>query len=211
MQKKPTDPKPVRSNSDYRKGLVSGVISGLVWGGIVSAIFYLNIELNRTSLIQQIIQEQMPYTTTQTLDTTNSSTTIANSVTTYITSINFTGGQTPSQYISSQLLYAIGTYLIIGLIFGALIGAIFAATYKRFLKNMSLPIRGVALGFIFWVLYFLAMVASGTGDLFDILTSLVTSLVAGFVLGYFFQRLGRPPPSGTELAAGDMSGTQPVA
>jgi hypothetical protein len=188
MEKRPPS-RPARARSEYVKGIEAGGISGLVWGGVVTLVFYINVSLNMGSIVQAINQEQAPYTTTQTINTTLSSTTIINSVTTFVTSNNITGGLSPSQYVLSEIPDIAASYILIGLIFGAVIGLIFSAVYPRYLMKSSLPIRAIVLALIFWVLYLLSLVESGT-SLVGVLSSLATSLVAGYALGFIFQKLG---------------------
>jgi F0F1-type ATP synthase assembly protein I len=210
---KGTDRNRPRRKYEYFSGIKSGVISGLVWGGILSAVLYADLVINSASYISQLQQEQLPFTTTQTLNTTNSSTTIASSVTTYVTSYNITGGEPASQFFSQNFLsifasYAV-LYLIIGLVVGALIGLIFCVFVTRFLLNRPLPIRGIVLCSVFWLLFLASMLAGQSTDLLEIGSSLVASIIAGYVLGMLFDRfagkklMAAPPP-------GPESGTSSV-
>jgi hypothetical protein len=186
---KPPKSGPSRPGREYRKGIEAGAISGVVWGGIVSAIFYVNVILNMNTIIQGIQQAETAYTTTATVNATLSSTTVINTVTTYVTSNNITGTQTPTQYVMGELPGIIGTYFFIGLIFGAIIGLIFSVIYMRFLSSQMIPIRSIALALIFWLLYIVTLVGVDTG-IVGLLSSLATSVVAGYLLGFLFQRLG---------------------
>jgi hypothetical protein len=205
MEKRP-DLKPVpRSRSNFFRGLAAGLLSGVVWGAIVSILFYVNVMTNKALIIANIIQAEANYTTTQTINTTLSSTTIQNSVTTFVTHTNITGTSSPDNYIFNTTLQIIPSYIVLGMIFGVVIGLIFTFFSRRFLTKYSMPIRGIALALIFWLLYIVAIVGVGSADIYSIISSLLTSVASGFVLGFLFQRFGggnppevmQPPPPAT--------------
>jgi hypothetical protein len=153
--------------TDFKPGLMSGLIAGAVWGAIITAIGVLSAEVSFS-------QEAIYY---RGLLAGPNSTSL--------------GCTTPTECINNAIEVGAITTLTAALLFGALIGFIFVLVIPRFLGNRSYMLKGVVLSVFFWLLYELGLAAFT--NVIEIASSLAISLFAGYLMGYLYLRFVGPP------------------
>lgn len=149
--------------TDYRPGIISGLISGAVWGALISVIAVLAVELSYPQTLA------------------------------YYTTLNSTdlNGMTPANFIVYSLEFNTAVAFGAGIGFGALIGLLFVWVAPKFLAKQSYMVKGAVIAIFFWLIYELGL--AGFIGFIDILSSLAASLLAGYLLGYLYQRFTGPP------------------
>jgi hypothetical protein len=156
--------------TDYRPGLKAGLISGLVWAGLMSVISVVAVLL--------FYSDSLDYYNSQLASNSSA-----------------LSGMSAAQYINYLLEYNTGVTFVLALAFGALIGFLFVLISPRFLVNRSYMLKGIAVAMFFWVSYELIFSSS---SIILVVGSLAASLIAGYLLGYLYLRFTRPPPSFAE-------------
>lgn len=81
--------------------------------------------------------------------------------------------------------------IIGGVIGGIILGLIFAAAHNKYMRNQSLPKRGLVFGIILFLIDLALNSGSSYGTSYFAVSfgvSLVSSLIFGYLLGYFFMR-----------------------
>jgi hypothetical protein len=168
--------------TDYRPGIISGLISGAVWAALISVIAALAIVLS--------YPQTLAYYSLQ-------NSTVLN-------------GMTPANFIVYSLEFDIALSFGAGIGFGALIGLFFVWSAPKFLGKQSYMVKGAVIAIFFWLLYELGL--AGFIDIIDILSSLGASLFSGYFLGYLYQRFTGPPnmiPQGESLGSSTRNPRNP--
>jgi ABC-type branched-subunit amino acid transport system permease subunit len=155
--------------------LKAGLISGVVWGALISLVQFLQVETSYSTYLNAYSQ----------LLAGNS------------TSLSCSS---PSQCISFGLELNTTVALVLGVGIGAVIGLSFGWLALRILQKQSYAVKAILISIFFWVLYQVAIVP--LPDPFEIASSLAISLFAGYLLAYFYRRFVGAPPN---LVGGDAS------
>lgn len=166
-------------NVEYRSGLKAGLIAGLVWAALIAFIEFANIQINRS----QIVQQQLQQNATLSAATVNQS-------------INF--------FLELNSLIA----LIAGVAFGAFFGVLFAVVGPRFFGRTSFMTKGVIISIFFWLLYQLTIAVIDLFSVISSLAvSLFAGYVMGYMFNRFLtpQNLGGaslgPSPASTSSSS----------
>jgi lipopolysaccharide export LptBFGC system permease protein LptF len=146
--------------AEFKPGLMAGLLSGLVWAGLMSVISLVSVELSYSSIFNHYNEL-------------------------YASNATALGGMNAAQYINYLLEFNTAITFILALAFGALIGFIFVFISSRFLGNRSYMVKGVAVALFFWLLYELGI---GSADVLDLISSVIVSILAGYLLGFLYQR-----------------------
>jgi lipopolysaccharide export LptBFGC system permease protein LptF len=167
--------------TEYKPGLMAGVISGLVWAGLMSVTSVASIELSYSQIYNQLASNSSAL-----------------------------GGLTPAQYINNLIETNTAITFILSLAFGALIGFIFVYVSPKFLGNRSYMIKGVVVAFFFWLLYELGLVGfvDPLEILSSLAISLLAGYLLGSLYQRFTSSRGVVFPSQPDSMSGQNS-TQP--
>lgn len=148
--------------TEYIRGTKAGVISGLLWGGLVAAAFALNVEIFYSQLANSLNQA-------------------------LLTDPNATNGLPVSIFINNNVELAVGEDIVLGAVFGMAIGILFSTISYRFLLNRKTHIKAMIVSLFFYVTY---QIAIGPLDVIDIVGSLLATLLAGYLMGVLYDRFG---------------------
>src|SRR5579863_5341331 len=136
--------------TNYRPGILAGIISGAIWAALISAISALLLFLS--------YPQALAYYNSQ-----------------YIANRTIFGGDTPATFIAHSLEVNTAVAFGTGIAFGFVIGLLFVWMAPRFLPKQTYTVKGAVLAIFFWLLYELGI--AGFPDLVEILSSLAVSIL----------------------------------
>lgn len=148
-------------NRDQTSGLKAGLISGVVWGVLMSLASLVEVQIKYPSAMSYYGGL-------------------------YANDSSVFGGMTPVQYINYNLEFNTALFLIVGLGFGALVGLLFAYISPRFLPRQGYIVKGLIVSVFLWLLYNLSLIS--VIDPFELGFSVAVSLFGGYLLGFLFGR-----------------------
>jgi hypothetical protein len=148
-------------NDNQWSGLKAGLISGLIWGALMSLVSFLEVQTKYTAALNYYGDL-------------------------YAQNSSVFGGKTPIEYINYNLEFNAVLFLAVGIGFGALVGLLFVYINPKFLPRQSYAIKGLIVSVFLWLLFNLSLVE--VFDPFELVSSLAVSLFGGYLLAFLYSK-----------------------
>ncbi|WXG46503.1 MAG: hypothetical protein WED05_07590 [Candidatus Atabeyarchaeum deiterrae] len=151
--------------AEYKRGIEAGILAGLIEGIIAGILFYALYQFLFTDMIAAAQADAVSH--------------------------GYSGPALQaymSTWVGNASLIMLVIQFIGAVVWGVIIGSIYANAYKPVAGGSI--VKGIILGFIFWILVLIPSFSYVTAILYDIISMLLGVFLFGVLIGFFWDKLG---------------------